>query len=126
LRKEIFTFEITGRTGIGASPASSSLLCWAFREEPFLVEDLRHTAMKYWLLREKERKGLRGSVLDLLIKEGVVADLSCLRAPKLMLKALSGLLRRTEEPLQVSWENGWAAVWGLVGCTCKRKKMIAV
>ena len=94
-----------------------------FRDEEFLTDELRQFCDEVLTASENGSAGFRGSVLDLLEKEGIKADYYFSCGPKPMLKALALYCAGQNKPLQVSLEERMGCGYGAcVGCTCKTKQ----
>lgn len=113
----------TIRERIGADGRIKLIALLGFQEKSFLTEELGCFCHEVHAATEKGAIGFRGTVLELMEMQNIVADyyLSC--GPKPMLKALAAHCHKTNKPLQVSLEERMGCGYGAcVGCTCKTKE----
>jgi dihydroorotate dehydrogenase electron transfer subunit len=88
-----------------------------FRDEPFLLEELRQTCDRVEIATESGRVGVKGYVTALLHPQHYDTILCC--GPLPMMKAVTAMAREAGTPLYVSLENKMACgIGGCLVCTC--------
>lgn len=94
-----------------------------FQEEPFLIEELKSFCDEVLIATENGTAGFHGNVLEMMETRKIAADYYLACGPKPMLRALAGLCKKMNKPLQVSLEERMGCGYGAcVGCTCRTKE----
>ncbi len=93
------------------------------KSNPILVKEFEKIGAAVFVATDDGSYGIHGTVLDILKKEALQADMIYACGPKAMLKATSDWAEQNKMSIQVSMEERMACgIGACVGCTVKIKK----